>query len=63
MRAQDSGDVSRALASVIAQFGEAEPERDDASEQVGVVAALVTPLLVLGMRGGPVEFHATQYSS
>ena len=26
--------------------------------RVGVVAALITPLLVLGMRGGPVEFHA-----
>ena len=56
--AKDRGDEGGALAPVIAQFGETEPERDDAAEQVGVVAALVTPLLVLGMRGGPVEFHA-----
>jgi len=56
--AEDCGDVSCALAPVIAQFGEAEPERDDVAGQVGVVAALITPLLVLGVRSGPVEFHA-----
>ena len=37
---------------------QAEPERDDAPDRVGVVAALVTPLLVSGMRRGPVEFRA-----
>ena len=46
------------LARAIAQLGEAEPERDDVLDRVGVVAALVTPLFVGGMRGGPVEFHA-----
>jgi hypothetical protein len=56
--AKGCGDVRRALASTLAQFEKAEPEGDDAAEQVGVVAALITPLLVFGMRGGPVEFHA-----
>ena len=56
--AESSGDISCALAPLLAKFEEAEPERDDAAEQVGVVAALITPLLVLGMGRGPVEFYA-----
>ena len=58
VRAQDTSDVSCALAPVLAQFRETEPERDDAVEQIAVVTALVSPLLILGMRGGSVELHA-----
>ena len=57
-QAQHSGDVGRSLAPAITQVEQAEPERDDAPDRVGVVAALVTPLLVSRMRRGPVEFRA-----
>jgi hypothetical protein len=56
--AEDCCDVSCALAPAIAELGEAEPEGDDVAGQVGIIAALVTPLLVFGMRGSTVEFHA-----
>ena len=53
-QAQHGGDGGRGLAAAIAQVRQAEPERDDALDRVGVVAALVAPLLVGGMRRSPV---------
>jgi len=43
---------------VLAQVEQPEPERNEAADRVGVVAALVTPLFVSWMRRGPVKFHA-----
>ena len=36
----------------------AEPERHEASYRVGIIAALIAPLLVSRVRGGPVELDA-----
>lgn len=61
--AKHRGDVGCGLARAIAQVQKAEPQRDDALDRVGVVSALVAPLLISGMRRGPVEFRADPYSS
>jgi hypothetical protein len=52
------GDISRSLASVIAKVEKTEPERHEAADRVGVVAPFIAPLLVGGVRRGPVDFHA-----
>jgi len=51
-------DVGCSLARAIAQVQKAEPQRDDALDRVGVVSALIAPLLISRMRSGPVEFRA-----
>jgi hypothetical protein len=56
--AKHRGDVGCGLARAIAQVQKAEPQCDDALDRVGVVSALVAPLLISGMRRGPVEFRA-----
>jgi len=56
--AQYGGDVGRGLASAITQVEKSEPERNDAEDRVSVIAALVSPLLVGGMRRGPVDLHS-----
>jgi hypothetical protein len=57
-QAQHGCDVSRGLTPAIAEVSKAESERHDPAHQVGVIAALVTPLLVSGVGRGPVEFRA-----
>src|SRR6185437_9170416 len=55
---QHRGNGGCGLASTIAQVGEAEPERDNALNRVGVVPAFIAPLLIGGMCSGPIEFRA-----
>ena len=57
-QAQHGGDAAAVSHRRSPRSSKAEPERDDALGRVGVVAALVAPLLVGGMRRGPVEFRA-----
>ena len=55
---QQCGHGSRGIASAITQVKKSEPQRDDAADRIGVVAPLITPLLVGRVRSGPVEFRA-----
>src|SRR5262249_50865996 len=53
-----SRDHRRGLATPIAHIRKAEPKRDNASCGVLVIAPLITPLLVGGMRRAPVALDA-----
>jgi hypothetical protein len=55
---QYCGNGGCGIASTITQVVKSEPERNDALGRIGVVPALVSPLLVGRMRRGPVELRA-----
>ena len=57
-QAQYRGNSCCGLASAITQVGEAESQRDDPPDRIGVIPAFVAPLLIGGMRRGPIEFRA-----